>query len=162
MRNWASTSTRGWPRGLTWFSRRSLCRYQPPSSTSETRSKPEETINSLWGTTAETKQPHSRWGLRGCREIFGKSPSWSAGVTCSGRRRLKMLKRDGRGGQMVGLCTTQSALCGDRGLRSIMWSWTQSMLNKIFSLSINKNICMSLTFLRLFMSAKSSVYVWPW
>lgn len=32
-------------------------------------------------------------------------------------------------GQMLGLCMSQSELCDAQGPQSIMWSWTESMLN---------------------------------
>lgn len=65
------------------------------STTNLTELATKITREPLWGCEGGEELGVCCWRLGGRWEIFGKSPSYPAGVSHSGRRGLEMLRRDG-------------------------------------------------------------------
>lgn len=72
-----------------------LPRFVSTSTTNLTELATKTTREPLWGCEGGEELGGCCWRLSGRWEIFGKSPSYPAGVSHSGRRGLEMLRRDG-------------------------------------------------------------------
>lgn len=117
-----------------------LCRCVSASTTSLTGLATKTTREPLWGGEGLGS---CCWRLGGRWEIFGKSPSYPAGVSHSGRRGLEMLRRDG-GEDKWRVCAPHRVRFVAPASREVGWSASEYVAAWTMS-SLAINICMSPT-----------------
>lgn len=117
-----------------------LCSSVSASTTSLTGLATKTTREPLWGGEGLCS---CGWRLGGRWEIFGKSPSYPAGVSHSGRRGLEMLRRDG-GEDKWRVCAPHRVRFVAPASREVGWSASEYVAAWTMS-SLAINICMSPT-----------------